>query len=621
MNRILEIQGLRALAALLVVLYHADFVPGGFIGVDIFYVISGYLITGLILRQIQETGGLNLKNFYQRRIKRLLPASVLVLIITTAISYLILPPIGRAELGRNVLAVGLLVSNYAFALWETDYQNLGAEPSALVHYWSLAVEEQFYLIWPIFILLISRIGLRKIKWAIFSVFVISLLFSIWHTQSSSILAFYSLHTRAWELAAGALILFIPKSFTLKFVKTQQAAFLLGLALLTCAIIFFNSQTPFPGAAALVPVIGTFLLINSIGNWPKPAANLSNHKITQWLGAISYSLYLWHWPVLLLPSIYLDRPLAGNEKTLCVVVTIILAHLTYRFVEQPIRYAKLDTKTVYKTLTATFVTITLISVVIMSTSTTKIYVKEVNKTFDLIDITAQPIVYSDGCHAGYGEINSASCTYGDLSSSKTIVLFGDSHAAQWFEPLNAIATRDGYKLISLTKSACAAFELPRVSKGLYNKEECASWQRNTIKRIKELKPEFIIVSTFSRYYLYDKNNQKENFYVSGQKYLYNTLNDYGGELIYISDTPKPVKDVPKCLSKNPLKSCDDVDRSSNKVYEGFVTIDPYIWFCKGGCKVINGDYVVYRDASHISSDAAKAVTNNLRNSLIKSGLLN
>jgi peptidoglycan/LPS O-acetylase OafA/YrhL len=621
MNRILEIQGLRAFAALLVVLYHADFVPGGFIGVDIFYVISGYLITGLILMQIKESGSLNLKNFYRRRIKRLLPASVLVLIITAAISYLVLPPIGRAELGRNVLAVGLLVSNYAFALWETDYQNLGAEPSALVHYWSLAVEEQFYLIWPIFILSISRMGLRKIKWAIFSVFVISLLFSIWHTQSSSILAFYSLHTRAWELAAGALILFIPKSFTLKFVKTQRAAFLLGLALLTCAIIFFNSQTPFPGAAALVPVIGTFLLINSIGNWPKPATNLSNHKITQWLGAISYSLYLWHWPVLLLPSIYLDRPLAGNEKTLCVVVTIILANLTYRFVEQPIRYAKLDTNTVYKTVAATFITITLISTVIMSTSTTKFYVKEANKTFDLIDITAQPIVYSDGCHAVYGEITLGDCAYGDLSSSKLIVLFGDSHAAQWFEPLNEIAIKDGYKLISLTKSSCPAIALPRVSEGSYKKEECASWQRNSIKRIKELTPEFVVISSFSHYNLYENNNQKENIYVSGQKDLYNKLKDSAANLIYLSDTPKPLKDIPKCLSNSPLKSCNDIDRSSNKVYEGFVIIDPYNWFCKGGCNAINGDYVVYRDASHISIDAAKAVTNNLRDSLIKSGLLN
>ena len=621
MNRILEIQGLRALAALLVVLYHADFVPGGFIGVDIFYVISGYLITGLILRQIKESGTLNLKNFYQRRIKRLLPASVLVLIVTAAISYLILPPIERAELGRNVLAVGLLVSNYAFAFWETDYQNLGANPSALVHYWSLAVEEQFYLIWPIFILLISRLGLRKIKLAIFSVFVVSLFFSTWQTQTSSILAFYSLHTRAWELAAGALLLFIPKSFSLKFVKNQQVHFYAGLGLITYAIIFFDSTTPFPGSAALVPVIGTFLLINSMGNWPKAAGDISNHKITQWLGAISYSLYLWHWPVLLLPSIYLDRPLLGIEKTLCVIVTIILAHLTYKFVEQPIRYANLDTKTVYKALTSAFVAITLISVAIMSTNTTKIYIKEVNKTFDLLDIAAQPKVYRDGCHAGYGDITSAKCIYGDLSSSKTIVLLGDSHAAQWFEPLNAIATRDGYKLISLTKSACAAFELPRVSKGLYNKEECASWQENSIKRIKELAPEFVIISTFSRYYLDEKNNQKESLYVSGQKDLYNKLKDYSGKLIYLTDTPKPVKDVPKCLSKNPLKSCDDVDRSSNKVYEGYTTIDPYVWFCKGGCKIIKDDYVVYRDASHISNDAAIAATTKLRDSLIQAGLLN
>ena len=621
MNRILEIQGLRALAALLVVLYHANFVPGGFIGVDIFYVISGYLITGLILRQIQKTGSLNLKNFYQRRIKRLLPASVLVLIITATISYLILPPIQRAELGRNILVVGLLISNYAFAFWETDYQNLGANPTALVHYWSLAVEEQFYLIWPIFILIISKMGLRKIKWAIFSVFVISLLFSIWQTQSSSILAFYSLHTRAWELAAGALILFIPKSFSIKFIKNQQILFIVGLGLISYAIIFFNSQTPFPGVAALVPVIGTFLLINSIGNWPKAAGVLSNNKITQWLGAISYSLYLWHWPALLLPSIYLSRPLVASEKTLCVIATIILAHLTYKFVEQPIRYANLGAKTVYKTLAATFIAITLIVVVTISTSTTKIYIEEVNKTLDLIDITAQPIVYSDGCHAGYGEITSANCTYGDLSSSRSIVLFGDSHAAQWFEPLNAIATRDGYKLIPLTKSACPAFELPRDSKGSYKKEECTSWQENSIKRIKELSPKFVIISAFSHYNLYDKNNQKEDIYVLGQKDLHNKLKDYVTNLIYLSDTPKPVKDIPKCLSNSPLKSCNDIRRSSNKVYEGFLTIDPYTWFCKGSCKAINDNYVVYRDASHISIDAALAVTNNLRDSLIKAGLLN
>jgi len=621
MNRILEIQGLRALAALLVVLYHADFIPGGFIGVDIFYVISGYLITGLILREIQSSGGLNLKNFYQRRIKRLLPASVLVLIITAFISYLILPPIQRAELGRNVLAVGLLVSNYAFAIWETDYQNLGANPSALIHYWSLAVEEQFYLIWPIFILLISRLGLRKIKWAIFSVFTISLFFSVWQTQSSSILAFYSLHTRAWELAAGALILFIPKTIKAFLDKNQKILALVGLGLITYATIIFNSQTPFPGTLALLPVVGTFLLITTITSWPKLIKQASNNKTTQWLGTISYSLYLWHWPALLLPSIYLERTLLASEKILCVIITIILAHLTYKFVEQPIRYAKLEAKVVYKTLASSVAVITLISVGIIATNTTKFYVKEINQTFDLVEITAQPKVYTDGCHVGWGETSSNDCVYGDLTSNKTIILFGDSHAAQWFEPLNSIATRDGYKLISLTKSACPAFELPRISKGSFKKEECTTWQENSINRIKELKPEFVIISTFSHYNLYDKNNQKENYYVGGQKDLFNKLSNYSQNLIYLSDTPKPEKDIPNCLSNNSLSSCNEIKRSSNKVYEGYLKIDPYQWFCKDGCEAINSDYVVYRDASHISIAAAIAATGELRDSLVKAGLLN
>jgi hypothetical protein len=371
----------------------------------------------------------------------------------------------------------------------------------------------------------------------------------------------------------------------------------------------------------VPVVGTFLLINSIGNWPKAASVLSNNKIAQWLGAISYSLYLWHWPALLLPSIYLDRPLVSSEKILGVIVTIVLAHLTYKFVEQPIRYAKLDTKTVYKTLAGAFITITAISVVIINSHTTAIYVKEINKSFDLVEITTKPRIYFDGCNAGGGKTNSSECIYGDLSSSKSIVLFGDSHAAQWFEPLNTIASRYGYKLISLTKSACPAFELPTVSKSAYKEEVCASWRENSIKRINELSPEFVIIGTFSHYDLYEKNNQKENIYVSGQKDLYNKLKDDVTNLIYLSDTPKPAKDIPKCLSNRPLKSCNDIARSSNEVYKGFLTIDPYTWFCKGGCKAINNNYVVYRDASHISIDASLAATKNLSNALIKAGLLN
>jgi peptidoglycan/LPS O-acetylase OafA/YrhL len=205
--RILQIQGLRALAALLVVIFHARLVPGGFIGVDIFYVISGYLITGLILREIENTGTLNLGSFYQRRIKRLLPTSVFVLFATAIVGMFVLPAITRDALGRDLFAAATYVSNYLFAWWQNDYQNLNATPSPFIHYWSLAVEEQFYLVWPIFLLILSRYGKRVVLYGVAISTALSLMLSIVQTQTSPIWAFYSLPTRAWELGVGALLLY------------------------------------------------------------------------------------------------------------------------------------------------------------------------------------------------------------------------------------------------------------------------------------------------------------------------------------------------------------------------------------------------------------------------------
>ena len=209
--RILQIQGLRALAALLVTIFHARLVPGGFIGVDIFYVISGYLITGLILREIENTGSLDLQAFYQRRIKRLLPTSVFVLFCTAVVGMFVLPAITRDALGRDLFAAAAYISNYLFAWWQNDYQNLNATPSPFIHYWSLAVEEQFYVVWPIFLLFLARYGKRAIFYGISLTTAASLLLSVYQTQTSPIWAFYSLPTRAWELGVGALLLFIPES--------------------------------------------------------------------------------------------------------------------------------------------------------------------------------------------------------------------------------------------------------------------------------------------------------------------------------------------------------------------------------------------------------------------------
>jgi peptidoglycan/LPS O-acetylase OafA/YrhL len=218
--RIKEIQALRALASILVVIYHARLIRGGYIGVDIFYVISGYLITGLLLRELEKTRTISFSAFYLRRIKRLLPTSFVVLVITAVTAWILYPATMRHELGRDIAAAGIYISNYLFALWQMDYQNLNAIPPVVIHYWSLAVEEQFYLFWPFLIFALFKRGGRKtVIRGIVAITACSFIWSYSQTRTSPIWAFYSLPTRAWELGIGALLLFIPRSSVLtKFGK-------------------------------------------------------------------------------------------------------------------------------------------------------------------------------------------------------------------------------------------------------------------------------------------------------------------------------------------------------------------------------------------------------------------
>jgi peptidoglycan/LPS O-acetylase OafA/YrhL len=619
--KILEIQGLRALAVTLVIFYHADFLPGGFIGVDIFYVISGYLITNLIIKEISTTGSLNLRNFYQRRIKRLLPASVLVLLITAAVCYLLLTPLDRYQLGRDIIAVTLLLPNYAFAVWENDYQNLGEAASPFIHYWSLAVEEQFYLIWPLFILLFSKLGVKAVKIAILSVFIISLTFSIFQTPNSPIFTFYSLHTRAWELAAGALIVFIPKKHKVLSKVFYKTCSLLGAVLIIWAVYLLTRQSPFPGSLAAIPVFGSFLLIFSIGNWPTVFKNLLNNPLMQRLGTISYPLYLWHWPVLAIPSLVLERKIDLNEKLLAITAILFLAELTHRYIEQPIRYSKLDLSKTFLVFAATTSCLFVAGVVVLNTHTTNIFIKEKALNIDLSAITSLPAIYDDDCHASWGVKTSKDCLYGELTSNKTIVLFGDSHAAQWFDAVERIAINKGFRLISLTKSGCSALKLPISNRGAYNGEECRQWQNNSIERIKKLQPEILLTSAFSHYKLNLKDMSKELYYLKAQKELHTQLDGYVTDMVYLTDTPKPEKNIPRCLAHKSLDSCNQINRSPNAVIKELIKIDPYDWFCNKSCEATNKDFILYRDASHITRSAAKAATAELEQALTKGEIFN
>lgn len=612
--RILQIQGLRAVAALLVTIFHARLMPGGFIGVDIFYVISGYLITGLIIREIDKTGRLDLNEFYQRRIKRLLPTSVFVLFITAIVGLFVLPAITRDALGRDLFAAAAYVSNYLFAWWENDYQNLDATPSPFIHYWSLAVEEQFYVVWPIFILILSRYGKRAILNGVAIVTALSLLLSGYLTAVAPIWAFYSLPTRAWELGVGALLLFIPE----KYLRNRYFPWLgaLGLAIAT---FNFNESTAFPGINAVLPVAATAILIGTIPVWPRFFNDLSNNRLMQWLGAISYPLYLWHWPALVLPSSALGRPLQIRERFFCIVLTIVLAHLTSKYVESPLRHRKFSAKKIYGFFATTTVVSLLAGLVIASTASSVINVKGTDYSFDLKVVMSKPAVYEDGCHVNYGEIESGECTYGLKGASTQIVLYGDSHAAQWFPALEKLAREKGFELTSLTKSACSSVDISRSNQGAYNDSECDRWRENSIKRIQKMKPDAVIVSSFQYFTAPRSFSSREQWWNDGQRRLLADLQGSSKNLIYISDTPHPLRDIPNCLATRKIQDCDTTEKTPNLIINGFKKIDPTSWLCTDLCPPIKDGYVVYRDASHISLDAALALTPLLETALRDKGL--
>jgi peptidoglycan/LPS O-acetylase OafA/YrhL len=612
--RILQIQGLRALAALLVTIFHARLVPGGFIGVDIFYVISGYLITGLILREIENTGTLNLQSFYQRRIKRLLPTSVFVLFVTAIVGMFVLPAITRDALGRDLFAAATYISNYLFAWWQNDYQNLNATPSPFIHYWSLAVEEQFYVVWPIFILFLSRYGKRAVLYGVALSSALSLLLSIYQTQTSPIWAFYSLPTRAWELGVGALLLFVPENIW----KNRFIPWL-GLAGIAIAAFNFDENTAFPGINAVLPVVATALLIGSISIWPRFFNDLSNNRISQWLGAISYPLYLWHWPALVLPSSAMGRPLRVRERIFCILLTIILAHFTSKYIEQPVRHKNIKGKKIYLFFAATTAASLVAGLIISSTASSMISVRGTDYKFNLVDVMEKPAVYGDNCHSNYGETESGECTYGDLTSKTTIVLYGDSHAAQWFPALEELANERGFKLVSLTKSACPAVDVPRADQGAFKNVHCQKWRDNSIARIQKIHPAGVITSSFQYFTPPSGYSDANKWWKDGQVRLLDALRGSSEHLIYISDTPRPVRDIPNCLASRDSHSCDSTEKTAVKIIQGFEKIDPTPWLCSKYCPAIQNGYVVYRDASHISVAAALDLKPQLEAALKSMGL--
>lgn len=600
-----------------VVLYHAHvgILHGGYVGVDVFFVVSGYLITGLLWGELRNTHRISLSSFYARRARRLLPASILVVIATAIASRVWLPPLEMHDVAKDGIACALYFGNYRFALQQTNYLNASAPPSPFQHYWSLGVEEQFYLLWPLLLLLGSLVWRRQRTrrggyggpdvWSAMGVLaavsVASFALSLWLTHVNQPWAFFSLPTRAWELGAGGLLaLASPIAEHLN----QRAAAVLGwggLAAITGSFFLIGPSTPFPGAAALAPVLGAAAAIAG-GTAAKGPALILGRSGPRLVGRISYSWYLWHWPFLILAPDALGHPLTLAQNLLVAFISGLVSLVSYVAVESPARASAWLSAMARRSLLAggtlsaggavacVAIAATLPSLaghgrapvavihqpapVVHSRAATtdprQAAIETVNAQVQaqiaasigttqvpsnlepsISDARSdEPVVFVDGCMDSYLDSSVRNCAFGDETSATSVVLFGDSHAAMWFPALDYAANHNGWKLYNWTKATCPPIDTPIWSPELgRNFTECETWRQNVLARIADVHPA-IVVLAMARHYIAEYGFVPyQQSWNQGLSEMISSISKLGPKVVVIGPVPKPPFIVPSCLSEN------------------------------------------------------------------------
>lgn len=648
-----EINGLRAIAVLLVIIYHSNswLFPGGFIGVDVFFVISGYLISGLIIREIMNTGTFKPSWFFARRYRRLLPAASLVIVVISLASIFIYPASLLQKVGQDGLFASLQIANINFMIRDFDYLSGEFNTSPFLNFWSLSVEEQFYLLWPIVAIIILGKTFRTIRnkptktlfgFAFLFIFLASFAYAQAVVHSQPIIAFYSLPTRAWELALGGM----AYAFQIQAVKNLTAyqwLKLTSLLIIVLSALFINKDMAYPSFWTLIPTIATAAFLYFSVDGSNNLKILSTRPMTN-IGNWSYSLYLWHWPILVIMWALLPSELPVSFYLIATITTLLLVFLiswgTYSFVENPIRRNRILSKSREKT----FGVVSLFSfcAVIVSLSVALGYLKpftpkieaiqisvnEINLPADLpLGLSAEfvpqnivpsllnaeedvPEIYRNGCHEDYSSIKLDDCKFGDIDSKKEIWLIGDSHSAQWFPVIDEIAKDAGYALISHTKSACPLVSAERLSvpnTTTLGYESCESWQTELKQMIEYSKPEIVITSGSMDLLSKDW---------PGFRQALSFLNQHSGKVIVLGDTPRHSKNVPACLEQNLTnpRNCLVSEKQSGiktanlamkkaAISTSSLFVDTASWFCVNElCPVVVGPILMYRDKSHLTTTA-------------------
>lgn len=452
MTRRGDIEGLRALAVLLVVAYHSGVtqLAGGFIGVDVFFVISGFLITSLLLREVETTDSVDLPQFWARRLRRILPMSVLVVAVTVVASIFMLEPQRMEDLAAVALGALGFCANFILYFTTGEYLSSVTLPSPLQHYWSLAVEEQFYLVWPLVVFAIAKYARAMFRNILMMVIVLgggfSLVASITITPTDAGAGYYLPHTRVWELLIGAGLAVISTQVRLVPDRLRGWAGWLGLAVIIGSALQFNEDTVFPGYAALAPVLATALVI-AAGDARNGPASLLSLRPLQYIGARSYSWYLWHWPVLVLFEAQFGL-LNGLQTAILVAMSFALSMVTYDLVEQPIRHHIWLSRTSRRSLMAGFaaVSISLAGGVAFAYAAPKLAdtpLLAVPEKFDQIPADTSPVTTSTSPAV------STDTTIADPTAPKKrpqVLLIGDSTLAalRWFQ--DGQASLSGFRYI-------------------------------------------------------------------------------------------------------------------------------------------------------------------------------
>jgi peptidoglycan/LPS O-acetylase OafA/YrhL len=658
-----DVEGLRAVAVLLVVLYHAGLprLTGGYVGVDVFFVISGFVITGLLLRERRGTDRTSIIDFYARRVRRILPAATLVIGVTVLATYVVLGVLSGDAAANDGRWAAAFLANFHFASVGTDYLTAKLPPSPLQNYWSLSVEEQFYVVYPTLFLVVasvrSRLDLRARLAVLLGVIIVaSYWLSIVQTSHSASAAFFSPFTRAWELALGALVA-IGTSWLRKVPGTVAAVLTwAGVAAVVYAAFAFNSRTPYPGSLVAVPVIGAALIIAGGAAVPRRGAEaLLGSRPAQWVGRRSYSLYLWHWPILILAAERLGKEqLSFCDNAPYLAVAVLASIASYRFVEQPVRHATAPPKVTVAAGIAVVVATLLVLTTILAvesdgTATTRIVpaadqATVVHAVATAPRITTIPhdllptLASTQRDFAGLnkpafacleqtvgGAIPSKICSFGDPGGRHLMILYGDSHALMWLPAIDQIALRAHWRLVVLASYYCPA-ELVTVANppsqgapGTPN-TNCDHFHSWAVRHINAMRPDMVVVSQLSLYEV-PKSAGSPSGLISGQVWegglvdLMRSLRIAPAQEVYIGDVPTLPTDPPTCLSAHPadVQACSaPVGTTGNGFMEmerhaveqlGARYIDPTHWFCSSVCTAIVDHYGVYRDQVHITGTYA------------------